>query len=138
MGYHFEPFNSDFFVSLLTLWTFALSTNVALVAKRLHCADNQETIKRLKRGEIQGIVSSNKLVRAVDIPEVDHIIFYDMVENFNDYKHRIGRTGTMGRGGRATVMLSMNADRNLIIPLVEVVILLFNTNSCLPLIRNSE
>ncbi|KAJ1350579.1 hypothetical protein KIN20_006403 [Parelaphostrongylus tenuis] len=38
--------------------------------------DNQETIKKLKRGEIQGIVSSNKLVRAVDIPEVDHVSYH--------------------------------------------------------------
>ncbi|KAJ1369721.1 hypothetical protein KIN20_031263 [Parelaphostrongylus tenuis] len=40
-----------------------------------------------------------------------------MVQNFKDYKHRIGRTGTMGGGGGAIIMLSMNADRDLIIPL---------------------
>ncbi|KAJ1374751.1 hypothetical protein KIN20_037512 [Parelaphostrongylus tenuis] len=92
MGYHFEPFNSDFIVM-----------------------DNQETIRRLKRGEIQGIVSSNGLVRAVDISEVDHknyVIDWETAETWVfEYELRwIGRTGTMGRGGRATVMLSMNAD----------------------------
>ncbi|XGW03221.1 hypothetical protein V3C99_014875, partial [Haemonchus contortus] len=96
LGYCFEPMNSDYAI-----------------------ADNQETIRRMLNGEIQGLVSTNKLSRGQDIPDVDHVIIYEMAESFNDYKHRIGRTGRMGQGGRATVMLNIQKDERHIVPLVD-------------------
>uniref|UniRef100_A0A1I7XLJ1 Helicase C-terminal domain-containing protein n=1 Tax=Heterorhabditis bacteriophora TaxID=37862 RepID=A0A1I7XLJ1_HETBA len=65
------------------------------------------TLSFLKSGSIQGVVATNKLARGQDIPDVDHVIVFEMAEDFNDYCHRIGRTGRIGRGGRATVLLSL-------------------------------
>ncbi|KAK6025947.1 helicase protein, partial [Ostertagia ostertagi] len=96
LGYYFEPMNSDYIV-----------------------ADNKETIRRLLDGEIQGLVATNKLSRGQDIPDVDHVIIYEMAESFNDYKHRIGRTGRMGQGGRVTVMFNVQSDERHIVPFVD-------------------
>uniref|UniRef100_A0A0K0CWE9 Helicase C-terminal domain-containing protein n=1 Tax=Angiostrongylus cantonensis TaxID=6313 RepID=A0A0K0CWE9_ANGCA len=101
-GYDFEPMNADYTLD-----------------------DNENTLHRMKAGQIQGVVATNKLARGQDIPEVDHVIIYEMSADFSDYKHRlvqIGRTGRMGRGGRSTVMLSRKADRALVVPLVEFMI----------------
>ncbi|KAK5974483.1 Helicase C-terminal domain-containing protein, partial [Trichostrongylus colubriformis] len=96
LGYSFEPMNSDYVVT-----------------------DNKETIQRMLNGEIQGLVATNKLSRGQDIPDVDHVIVFEMAESFNDYKHRIGRTGRMGQGGRVTVMFNVQKDEKHIVPLVH-------------------
>ncbi|EYC19812.1 hypothetical protein Y032_0023g733 [Ancylostoma ceylanicum] len=95
-GYRMEPLNSDY--------------------TALH---NRETLQRMMRGEIQGVVATNKLSRGQDIPEVDHVIVYEMAQSFDDYTHRIGRTGRVGKGGRATVLFSVLLDYHHIKPLVE-------------------
>ncbi|KAL6741226.1 hypothetical protein Aduo_014501 [Ancylostoma duodenale] len=95
-GYLMEPLNSDYTPQ-----------------------DNSNTIARMKRGEIQGVVATNKMSRGQDIPEVDHVIVYEMAQSFDDYTHRIGRTGRMGKGGRATVLFSVCLDFHHIVPLVE-------------------
>ncbi|PIO56661.1 hypothetical protein TELCIR_21939, partial [Teladorsagia circumcincta] len=47
------------------------------------------------------------------------VIIYEMAESFNDYKHRIGRTGRMGHGGRVTVMFNVQRDERHIVPFVD-------------------
>lgn len=37
-----------------------------------------------------------------DIPNVCHVINYDMPKNIDEYVHRIGRTGRLGNEGRST------------------------------------
>ncbi|KAK6049300.1 DEAD/DEAH box helicase [Cooperia oncophora] len=96
LGYCFEPMNSDY---------------------TYH--NNKETIENLLDGKIQGLVATNKIARGQDIPDVDHVIIYEMAESFNDYKHRIGRTGRMGQGGRATVMFNIQKDEAHIVPFVD-------------------
>ncbi|WKY10996.1 hypothetical protein Q1695_002946 [Nippostrongylus brasiliensis] len=96
LGYCFEPMNSDY-----------------------SAADNNMVLGMMKRGEIQGVVATNKMARGQDVSEVDHVIIFQMSGDFDDYKHRIGRTGRMGRGGRATVMLSLQNDGSHVIPLVD-------------------
>jgi superfamily II DNA/RNA helicase len=35
------------------------------------------------------------------VPDVSHVINYDMPDNYTDYIHRIGRTGRAGKKGTA-------------------------------------
>jgi ATP-dependent RNA helicase DeaD len=39
--------------------------------------------------------------RAIDVTGITHIINYDMPQSSDDYVHRVGRTGRMGREGIA-------------------------------------
>ena len=41
-----------------------------------------------------------------DIPNVAHVINYDLPNHIDDYVHRIGRTARAGRDGIATAMVS--------------------------------
>ncbi len=40
--------------------------------------------------------------RGLDIPNVKHVINYDLPGDIEEYVHRIGRTGRVGNLGRAT------------------------------------
>jgi superfamily II DNA/RNA helicase len=39
--------------------------------------------------------------RGLDIPDVTHVINYDVPETYDDYVHRIGRTGRGDKAGIA-------------------------------------
>jgi superfamily II DNA/RNA helicase len=42
----------------------------------------------------------------LDIPNVTHVINYDLPKNIDDYTHRIGRTGRLGKEGLASSLLT--------------------------------
>lgn len=46
--------------------------------------------------------------RGLDIPDVHHVVVFDMPRNIDDYVHRIGRTGRAGHTGKATTLFTSN------------------------------
>jgi ATP-dependent RNA helicase RhlE len=47
------------------------------------------------------LVATDVAARGIDVPDVSHVINYDMPDNYTDYIHRIGRTGRAGKKGTA-------------------------------------
>ena len=54
-----------------------------------------------RAGDSNLLVATNLASRGLDIPAVSRVINYDQPQNVEEYVHRIGRTGRMGRGGEA-------------------------------------
>jgi superfamily II DNA/RNA helicase len=52
------------------------------------------------------LVASDVAARGLDIPNVSHVINYDVPIHADDYVHRIGRTGRAGRTGTAYTIAS--------------------------------
>ncbi|OMO82399.1 hypothetical protein COLO4_23026 [Corchorus olitorius] len=64
---------------------------------------------RAKRFNV--LVATDVAGRGIDIPDVAHVINYDMPSNIEMYTHRIGRTGRAGKTGLATTFLTpMDTD----------------------------
>lgn len=61
----------------------------------------QKTLDRFKRNEIQVLLATDVASRGLDIPNVSHVINYDMPESYEAYIHRIGRTGRADKKGIA-------------------------------------
>ena len=59
--------------------------------------------------------------RGLDIPNVKHVINFDMPSDVEEYVHRIGRTGRMGNLGLATSFFN-DKNRNLAKDLVELIV----------------
>lgn len=76
-----------------------------LKAAALHGGMNQQqrtrTMKKLRSGLIKIIVATDVMARGIDIPEVSHVINFDLPKTLDDYVHRIGRTGRAGAKGKA-------------------------------------
>ena len=59
--------------------------------------------------------------RGLDIPNVKHVINFDLPSDIEEYVHRIGRTGRMGNLGLATSFFN-EKNRNLTKDMVELIV----------------
>jgi ATP-dependent RNA helicase DeaD len=69
-------------------------------------------LQGLRSGKIRVLVATDIAARGIDVPEIEHVINYDLPFVAEDYLHRIGRTGRAGRSGSALCMVAP-ADRKL-------------------------
>ncbi|MEN1679114.1 MAG: DEAD/DEAH box helicase [Planctomycetota bacterium] len=58
-------------------------------------------MKQFRAGEVKMLVATDVVGRGIDVSGISHIINYDIPESSDDYVHRVGRTGRMGREGVA-------------------------------------
>ena len=54
-----------------------------------------------KRDQINILIATDVAARGLDIPDVTHVINYDVPQTYDTYVHRIGRTGRRGKKGTA-------------------------------------
>ncbi len=54
-----------------------------------------------KKDHINILIATDVAARGLDIPDVTHVINYDIPQNYETYVHRIGRTGRSGKAGTA-------------------------------------
>jgi len=58
-------------------------------------------MKAFRDGQVQHLVATDVVGRGIDVSGISHIINYDVPTFCDDYVHRVGRTGRMGREGVA-------------------------------------
>lgn len=59
------------------------------------------TLDLFKKDHINILVATDVAARGLDIPDVTHVINYDVPQTYETYVHRIGRTGRSGKKGIA-------------------------------------
>ncbi len=84
--------------------------NAACLHGDMDQRSRMKTLEEFKSGEISLLVASDVAARGLDIPNVSHVLNYDVPIHAEDYIHRIGRTGRAGRSGKA-IMLATKADK---------------------------
>ncbi len=58
-------------------------------------------MRQFREGGVRILVATDVVGRGIDVSGVSHIVNYDVPEFCDDYVHRVGRTGRMGREGVA-------------------------------------
>ncbi len=66
----------------------------------------QKALRQFKEHKIQAFIATDIAARGLDIPNVTHVINFDLPANYEDYTHRIGRTGRAGKKGVALTFVS--------------------------------
>ncbi|OGD87752.1 hypothetical protein A3D81_01665 [Candidatus Curtissbacteria bacterium RIFCSPHIGHO2_02_FULL_40_17] len=61
----------------------------------------QKTLDQFRKNQISILLATDLASRGLDIENVSHVINYDMPASYNDYIHRIGRTGRADKKGIA-------------------------------------
>ena len=72
----------------------------------LQQSSRDRVMRRFRDGKIQILVATDVVGRGIDVTTISHIINYDIPQFCDDYVHRVGRTGRMGREGMAFTFVS--------------------------------
>ena len=59
-----------------------------------------------RSGALDFLVATNVAARGLDIPDIEHVINYDVPQNAEEYIHRIGRTARAGKKGSSYTFVS--------------------------------
>jgi ATP-dependent RNA helicase DDX23/PRP28 len=66
----------------------------------------EAALENYKRGTFRILIATDVAGRGLDIPDVAHVVNYDMPLKIENYSHRIGRTGRAGKNGVASTLLT--------------------------------
>lgn len=58
-------------------------------------------MQKFREGRVKTLVATDVVGRGIDVSGISHIINFDTPQFSDDYVHRVGRTGRMGREGVA-------------------------------------
>jgi ATP-dependent RNA helicase DeaD len=65
----------------------------------------EEVLTSFRRGQVRTLLATNVAARGLDIQGIHQVINYELPESSELFTHRIGRTGRMGRQGKAITLL---------------------------------
>ncbi|CDO95252.1 unnamed protein product [Kluyveromyces dobzhanskii CBS 2104] len=68
--------------------------------------ERERALSAFKTGRATILVATAVAARGLDIPNVTHVINFDLPNDIDDYVHRIGRTGRAGNTGVATTFFN--------------------------------
>ncbi|GAB3399883.1 DEAD/DEAH box helicase [Massilia agilis] len=72
----------------------------------MHQGARNRTLNGLRRGQVKVLVATDVAARGIDVPNITHVVNYDLPKFPEDYVHRIGRTGRAGRNGLAISLVN--------------------------------
>ncbi|MBW3583861.1 MAG: DEAD/DEAH box helicase [Euryarchaeota archaeon] len=73
----------------------------------------ERALTAFRQGDARILVATDVAARGLDIPEVSHIVNFDLPDGADAYVHRIGRTARMGRAGRAFTFVQSDEARDM-------------------------
>lgn len=88
----------------------------------------EESLKGFREGYCDVLVATDVAGRGLDIPDVTHVINYDLPSKIQNYSHRIGRTGRAGKEGIAISLLT-DEDEDIMFDLKQYLV---STNMPVP------
>lgn len=82
----------------------------------------EHAMRNFRSGHVELLVATDVAARGIDVPEVSHVINYDVPQDPLTYFHRIGRTARAGRAGKAITFVTESEypDFNRIAGMTEV------------------
>ena len=69
-------------------------------------AQRDRVMRRFRSGQAEILIATDVAARGLDIPDVSHVINFDIPESTEAYVHRVGRTGRAGKAGEAVTLVS--------------------------------
>ena len=81
--------------------------------------EREMALQTFRTGRTPILVATAVAARGLDIPNVTHVINYDLPSDIDDYVHRIGRTGRAGNTGVSTAFFN-RGNKNIVRDLMEL------------------
>lgn len=68
--------------------------------------ERQKVLNDFKNGKIPVLLTTDVATRGLDIPDVTHVVHFELPEDVKQYVHRSGRTGRMGKEGTVVSLVT--------------------------------
>ncbi|KAI5286728.1 DEAD-box ATP-dependent RNA helicase [Ascosphaera aggregata] len=81
--------------------------------------ERERALEFFRSGRCPLLVATAVAARGLDIPNVTHVVNYDLPTDIDDYVHRIGRTGRAGNTGLATAFFN-RGNRGVVRDLIDL------------------
>ena len=81
--------------------------------------ERETALQTFRTGRTPIMVATAVAARGLDIPNVTHVVNYDLPSDIDDYVHRIGRTGRAGNTGVSTAFFN-RGNKNIVRDLLEL------------------
>lgn len=66
----------------------------------------QRALSKFKDNHVEILVATDVAARGIDVKDISHVINFDIPQTYDDYTHRIGRTGRAGTTGYAITFVT--------------------------------
>jgi ATP-dependent RNA helicase DDX51/DBP6 len=67
---------------------------------------SRRLLKSFSSGAVKILIASDAASRGLDIPDITHVVNYDLPTSITSYVHRVGRTARAGKAGEAWTFFS--------------------------------
>jgi ATP-dependent RNA helicase DDX51/DBP6 len=67
---------------------------------------SRKLLKSFSSGAVKILIASDAASRGLDIPDITHVINYDLPTSITSYVHRVGRTARAGKTGQAWTLFT--------------------------------
>ncbi|KAK7510581.1 ATP-dependent RNA helicase ded1 [Phyllosticta citriasiana] len=81
--------------------------------------EREKALEMFRTARCPFLVATAVAARGLDIPNVTHVVNYDLPTDIDDYVHRIGRTGRAGNTGLSTAFFN-RGNRGVVRDLIEL------------------
>ncbi|KAL8673728.1 MAG: hypothetical protein Q9168_001889, partial [Polycauliona sp. 1 TL-2023] len=81
--------------------------------------ERERALEMFRNGRCPILVATAVAARGLDIPNVTHVVNYDLPTDIDDYVHRIGRTGRAGNTGLSTAFFN-RGNRGIVRDMMEL------------------
>ena len=81
--------------------------------------ERERALEMFRNGRCPILVATAVAARGLDIPNVTHVVNYDLPTDIDDYVHRIGRTGRAGNTGKSTAFFN-RGNRGIVRDLLDL------------------
>lgn len=92
-------------VEKLSRLLYQRSVDSAAIHGNKNQNQRQRALEMFKKNKIQVLLATDVASRGLDIDSVTHVVNYDVPESYDDYTHRIGRTGRAEKTGTAITFI---------------------------------
>lgn len=84
----------------------AFKAYLSTMTRALTAEASRKLLKSFGSGEVKILIASDAASRGLDIPDITHVINYDIPTSITSYVHRVGRTARAGKPGQAWTLFT--------------------------------
>ncbi|WCK56022.1 DEAD/DEAH box helicase [Aneurinibacillus sp. Ricciae_BoGa-3] len=92
-------------VQEIASWLAGRGVKIVGIHSETKKLDREAALRQFRNGDVNCLVTTDLLARGLDIEDITHVINFDLPMDPQDYIHRVGRTGRVGKKGLAVTLL---------------------------------